>query len=165
MIHTIRATRDELRATNNRRRVTRDERQATNLFMQNKPNLPDNQMNVSSVKTKGYEDVRLFRRGENKAKQSQFQTWPCLAQNGLGHASKLKSPSSASCAPSSPLCCYYTCLESFSIQNIGEPPVADPLPYISHPASFWLLYSDSWLLFNHLRKGVARSSFKCTNFL
>jgi len=30
-------------------------------------------MNVSYVKRKGYEDVRLFRRGENKPKQSQFQ--------------------------------------------------------------------------------------------
>ncbi len=28
-------------------------------------------MNVSSIKTKGYEDVRLFRRGENKPNQTQ----------------------------------------------------------------------------------------------
>jgi hypothetical protein len=39
--------------------------------MQNKPNLPDIQMSVSSVKTKKYENVRFFRRDENKPKQSQ----------------------------------------------------------------------------------------------
>jgi len=36
------------------------------LFMQNKANLLDTQMNVSSVKTKYYENKRLCRRGENK---------------------------------------------------------------------------------------------------
>jgi len=42
--------------------------------MQNKPNLLDAQMNVGSVKTKYYENEHLRRRGENKPKQTQFQT-------------------------------------------------------------------------------------------
>jgi len=41
------------------------------LIMQNKANLLDTQMNVSSVKTKDYENKLLCRRGENKPKQSQ----------------------------------------------------------------------------------------------
>ena len=36
------------------------------LFMQNKPNLPDAQMNINSLLTKDYENVPLRRRGENK---------------------------------------------------------------------------------------------------
>jgi hypothetical protein len=35
-------------------------------FMQNKPNLLDAQMNVSSVLTKDYENIPLRRRGQNK---------------------------------------------------------------------------------------------------
>ena len=35
-------------------------------FLQNKPNLLDAQMNVSSILTKDYENVPLRRRGENK---------------------------------------------------------------------------------------------------
>jgi len=35
-------------------------------FMQNKPNLLNAQMNVTSIITKDYENVRLCRRGENK---------------------------------------------------------------------------------------------------
>jgi len=42
--------------------------------MQNKANLPDAQMNVSSVKTKDYENVRLCRREENKPKTNPKQT-------------------------------------------------------------------------------------------
>ncbi len=42
------------------------------LFMQNKPNLLNAQMNVSSVITNYYENVRLHRRGENKPNQTQF---------------------------------------------------------------------------------------------
>jgi len=42
--------------------------------MQNKANLLDIQMNVSSVKTKDYEDKRLCRRGEK-----QTQTKPICA--------------------------------------------------------------------------------------
>ena len=37
-------------------------------FKENKPNLLDAQMNVSSVLTKYYENVPLRRRGQNKAK-------------------------------------------------------------------------------------------------
>jgi len=44
------------------------------LFMQNKANLPDAQMNISSLLTKYYENVPLRRRGENKPNQTQFQT-------------------------------------------------------------------------------------------
>ena len=40
---------------------------------QNKPNLLDAQMNISSVLTKDYENVLLRRRGENKPNQTQFQ--------------------------------------------------------------------------------------------
>jgi hypothetical protein len=43
-------------------------------FLQNKANLLDTQTNVSSVKTRNYENKRFFRRRENKPKQSQFQT-------------------------------------------------------------------------------------------
>jgi len=41
--------------------------------MQNKADLLDTQMNISSVTTKEYENKRLFRCPENKPKQSQFQ--------------------------------------------------------------------------------------------
>jgi len=37
------------------------------LFMQNKPNLPDAQMNVTSVLTKDYENKSNWKLGENKA--------------------------------------------------------------------------------------------------
>jgi len=40
--------------------------------MQNKPNLLDTQMNVSSALTKYYENKRLCRCGENKPNQTQF---------------------------------------------------------------------------------------------
>jgi len=42
------------------------------LFMQNKPNFPDAQMNVNKVLTKDYENKRLRGRRKNKANQSQF---------------------------------------------------------------------------------------------
>ncbi len=42
------------------------------LFMQNKANLLNAQMNVNKVLTKGYENKRLRGSGENKAKQTQF---------------------------------------------------------------------------------------------
>ncbi|MBA7647080.1 hypothetical protein ES703_54850 [subsurface metagenome] len=41
------------------------------LFMQNKANLLDSQMNVSSVLTKDYENEHLRRGWKNKAKQTQ----------------------------------------------------------------------------------------------
>ena len=44
------------------------------LVMQNKPNLLDTLMNVSSVKTKHYENNRLRTRRKNKPNQTQFQT-------------------------------------------------------------------------------------------
>jgi len=49
------------------------------LIMQNKANLLDAQMNVTSVLTKYYENERLCRRRENKPNQTQFQTfcWGC----------------------------------------------------------------------------------------
>ena len=40
---------------------------------QNKPNLLDAQMNISSVLTKDYENERLCRRGENKPNQTQSE--------------------------------------------------------------------------------------------
>jgi len=50
-------------------------------IMQNKPNLLDTQMNVTSVKTKEYENKRLFRRPENKPNQTQLQTNHPIFQN------------------------------------------------------------------------------------
>jgi len=47
---------------------------------QNKPNLLDAQMNISSVLTKDYENVPLCRRGENKPNQTQFQTQRTLCE-------------------------------------------------------------------------------------
>jgi len=41
-------------------------------IMQNKPNLLNTQMNVNTVITKDYENVRLSRRRENKPNQTQF---------------------------------------------------------------------------------------------
>jgi len=41
--------------------------------MQNKANLPDAQMNVSSLATMDYENISDWTLGENKANQSQFQ--------------------------------------------------------------------------------------------
>jgi len=46
--------------------------------MQNKPNLLDAQMNISSVLTKYYENVTLRRRAENKPRQTQFKTSPAV---------------------------------------------------------------------------------------
>ena len=43
------------------------------LIMQNKPNFPDAQMNISSVLTKDYENVPLHRHRQNKANQTQFK--------------------------------------------------------------------------------------------
>ncbi len=52
---------------NNKQRTTNHERRAT-INMQNKPNLLDSQMNVSSVLAKDYENKRLSGGGENKPK-------------------------------------------------------------------------------------------------
>jgi len=41
------------------------------LIMQNKPNLPETQMNVSSFITKDYENFHLLGHRKNKAKQTQ----------------------------------------------------------------------------------------------
>jgi len=41
--------------------------------MQNKPNLPDVQMNISSVMTMNYEQKTMNDANKNKAKQSQFE--------------------------------------------------------------------------------------------
>jgi len=42
------------------------------LFMQNKPNLPAPQMNITPFITKHYENKRLRRYGENKPNQTQL---------------------------------------------------------------------------------------------
>ena len=49
----------------------RDTRYEIRIVIQNKPNFLDPQMNVSSVKTKYYENLPLRRRGENKPNQTQ----------------------------------------------------------------------------------------------
>ena len=41
--------------------------------MQNKPNLPDAQMNVNTVITKDYENKSNWKLGENKANQTQYK--------------------------------------------------------------------------------------------
>jgi len=43
-------------------------------FMQNKPNLLNAQMNVTSVKTMNYEQITMNNANKNKPNQSQFQT-------------------------------------------------------------------------------------------
>ena len=43
------------------------------LIMQNKPDFPDAQMNISSVLTKDYENVPLHRHRQNKPNQTQFK--------------------------------------------------------------------------------------------
>jgi len=44
--------------------------------MQNKPNLLDTQMNISSVSTEYYENERLCRRGQNKPKTNPISEKP-----------------------------------------------------------------------------------------
>jgi len=44
--------------------------------MQNKPNLLDTQTNVSSVKTKDYENERLCRRGEKQTQSNPIANQP-----------------------------------------------------------------------------------------
>jgi hypothetical protein len=46
--------------------------------MQNKPNLLDTQMTLSSVKTKYYENEYLRRRAKNEPNQTQSQTPPAF---------------------------------------------------------------------------------------
>ena len=55
------------RETSDERRATRDKKRAT-INMQNKPNLPDAQMNVTSTITKHYKNARLLGREKNKPK-------------------------------------------------------------------------------------------------
>jgi len=43
-------------------------------FMQNKPNFPDAQMNVSRVSAKDYEEWTLGKRGKNKPNTNPIQT-------------------------------------------------------------------------------------------
>ena len=42
------------------------------LFLQNKANLPETEMNVNSYKTMNYEQITMNNKPKNKAKQSQF---------------------------------------------------------------------------------------------
>ena len=60
---------------------TRDERRET-INMQNKPNLLNAQINVSSFITKDYENVHLLGRRKNKPNQTQLQTfcWGCRTE-------------------------------------------------------------------------------------
>jgi len=68
-----------------------------NLIMQNKANLLNAQMNVSSILTKYYENVSLRRRWQNKANskpikanQTQFQTTPACRGVASGEAGRPK---------------------------------------------------------------------------
>ena len=59
--------------------------------MQNKANLLDTQMNVSSAKTRHYENNQLRRRRKNKPNQTQFQTRrlrACANNRGVVRASE-----------------------------------------------------------------------------
>jgi len=58
------------RETRHERPGTRDQRPAT-IIMQNKPNLPDAEMNVSLCLTMNYEQLTISYANENKPKQSQ----------------------------------------------------------------------------------------------
>ena len=50
--------------------------------MQNKPNLLNTQMNVNSVKTRNYENVRPRSHRQNKPNQTQFQSQKKSATSG-----------------------------------------------------------------------------------
>ncbi len=59
----------EQRATSDKRRIMTIHHYTPSLIyliMQNKPNLPEVQMNITTVLKKHYENKRLVRRGENK---------------------------------------------------------------------------------------------------
>ena len=70
------------------------------LFMQNKPNLLETEMNVSSVLTKHYENQPLCERRQNKPNQTQFQnrygngtisfSWPPDSPCRLAHIAAAK---------------------------------------------------------------------------
>jgi len=64
------ATSDESPAPSDERPGTRDQHPAT-IIMQNKPNLPDAEMNVSLCLTMNYEQLTISYANENKPKQSQ----------------------------------------------------------------------------------------------
>ena len=68
-------TNNELRTTNYELRTSFNQNWT---IMQNKPNLLDAQMDVSSVLTKDYENIANWTLGENKPKQSQWTK----SQNG-----------------------------------------------------------------------------------
>ena len=74
-LYAIRATSDEIALYICRAIITYVERPLQiSSFMQNKANLPDDQMNVNKVLTKDYENQRLIRRGENKPNTNPIQT-------------------------------------------------------------------------------------------
>ncbi len=53
--------------------LRQDQRAQKNLFMQNKPNLPNAQILVNCVLTMDYVNIHLRSRFKNKAKQTQFK--------------------------------------------------------------------------------------------
>jgi len=59
---------------------------------QNKANLLDAQMNVSSILTKDYENVPLRRRGENKPNQTQSPSPRFYPKNTTSPKNNLKKP-------------------------------------------------------------------------
>ncbi len=60
-------------------------------FMQNKPNLLNAQINVSSVLTKDYENARLGRRGKNKPNLSRRSIWRSRIKPKLSRRSLWRS--------------------------------------------------------------------------
>ena len=72
--------------------ICRDSSTNLHLFMQNKPNLLNAQMNVSSVLTKYYENERLRRRGENKPNQTRSEFIPKGAEVPTGELLGILKP-------------------------------------------------------------------------
>jgi len=66
-LNALKKVNHKLPTTNNQLPVTSYQ------FMQNKPNFPDAQMNVTSFYTVDYENKSNWKLGENKANQSQYK--------------------------------------------------------------------------------------------
>ena len=73
MNHKHSKTNNQPRTMNNQLQTTKKELRKINSFMQNKPNLLNAQMNVCSVLTKDYGNIRLHRRPKTNPKQTQFK--------------------------------------------------------------------------------------------
>ena len=73
------------------------------LFMQNKPNLPDAQMNVTLTITKHYENARLRGREKNKPKTNPNK--PNLSRRSLWRSRIKPNFNPTASGPASTFCC------------------------------------------------------------